>query len=241
MDNIRDKIAGIIETVMKYEHLTPDEVADQILAIKVVIKEGGTPCQHLDHAGDCSSIDDCEKTFEQCIPPNVTATIGDMIEGEKVREDGHLCRPSDTIAVQRFGPATSRDIADQILALPRGEGWYYTATERLHIRPIEYAEIISEEVPDGTQNEKRIYPISPDKLIETYVYRDDLGWNVSTINRDSSSMFRGQYAETIVWEFSKTTRKRGEIVYMDADLTDSIDTHIRICQLLYTKGICDVP
>ena len=38
-------------------------------------------------------------------------------------------------------------------------------------------------------------------LVKTYIYRDDGSFFVSTIDRDSSSMLGGRYAETLVFQW----------------------------------------
>ena len=82
----------------------------------------------------------------------------------------------------------------------------------------------------------------PDKtLIQTYVFfssetQEDKAFFVSTIDRTSSSMYAGRYAETIVWEWDSVERKRGDIVHMGEGMEGSIRTHFSICEKLYKDG-----
>lgn len=83
-------------------------------------------------------------------------------------------------------------------------------------------------------------------LIQTYVFfssetQEDKAFFVSTIDRESSSMYGGRYAETIVWEWDSTERKRGDIVHMGEGFQGSIRTHIKICEKLYEAGTMEEP
>jgi hypothetical protein len=78
-------------------------------------------------------------------------------------------------------------------------------------------------------------------LIQTYVFfssetQEDKAFFVSTIDRESSSMYGGRYAETIVWEWDNTTKVRGDIVHMGEGSQGSIRTHFNICEKLYKDG-----
>lgn len=78
-------------------------------------------------------------------------------------------------------------------------------------------------------------------LIQTYVFyssesQEDKAFFVSTIDRTSSSMYGGRYAETIVWEWNKSTKERGDIVHMGEGFKGSIRTHMKICEKLYEVG-----
>ena len=78
-------------------------------------------------------------------------------------------------------------------------------------------------------------------LIQTYVFysneqAEDKAFYVSTIDRTSSSMYGGRYAETIVWEWNSTTKQRGDIVHMGEGMEGSIRTHFNICEKLYKDG-----
>lgn len=79
-------------------------------------------------------------------------------------------------------------------------------------------------------------------LIQTYVFfssetQEDKAFYVSTIDRESSSMYGGRYAESIVWEWDSTDRKRGDIVHMGEGMEGSIRTHMSICEKLYEDGM----
>lgn len=78
-------------------------------------------------------------------------------------------------------------------------------------------------------------------LIQTYVFysnetQEDKAFYVSTIDRESSSMYGGRYAETIVWEWDNTTKKRGDLIHMGEGSQGSIRTHFNICEKLYKDG-----
>ena len=78
-------------------------------------------------------------------------------------------------------------------------------------------------------------------LIQTYVSfssetQEDKAFFVSTIDRQSSSMYGGRYAETIVWEWDSVDRKRGDIVYMDSGMQGYIRIHQIVCEELYKHG-----
>lgn len=78
-------------------------------------------------------------------------------------------------------------------------------------------------------------------LIQTYVFcsdehAEDKAFYVSTIDRTSSSMYGGRYAESIVWEWDSTTKQRGDIVHMGEGGEGSIRTHFSICEKLYKDG-----
>lgn len=78
-------------------------------------------------------------------------------------------------------------------------------------------------------------------LIQTYVFysneqAQDKAFYVSTIDRESSSMYGGRYAETIVWEWDSTTKKRGDLIHMGEGSQGSIRTHFNICEKLYKDG-----
>jgi len=78
-------------------------------------------------------------------------------------------------------------------------------------------------------------------LIQTYVFysneqAEDKAFFVSTIDRESSSMYGGRYAETIVWEWDKSARERGDIVHTGEGFQGSIRTHMYICEKLYKDG-----
>ena len=90
-------------------------------------------------------------------------------------------------------------------------------------------------------------------LIQTYVFYspeqshnpnivkpEDKAFYVSTIDRTSSSMYGGRYAETIVWEWDSTTKQRGDIIHMGEGGEGSIRTHFSICEKLYKDGTMQI-
>lgn len=86
------------------------------------------------------------------------------------------------------------------------------------------------------------YSEEPNKtLIQTYVFyssetQEDKAFYVSTIDRESSSMYGGRYAETIVWEWDSTERKCGGIVHMESGMQGSTRIHQHVCNEIYKYG-----
>lgn len=78
-------------------------------------------------------------------------------------------------------------------------------------------------------------------LIQSYVHHDGKCFFVSTIDRDSSAMAGGRFAETLVWEFDMATKARGNIVGQDGGARGSIAKHIAMCQRIFETGLCDEP
>ena len=77
-------------------------------------------------------------------------------------------------------------------------------------------------------------------LIQSYVHHKGKCFFVSTIDRDSSAAaYQGLYAETIVWEWNKETRERGEMIGQDEGGQGSIYEHARICRDLFKNGTLD--
>lgn len=79
-------------------------------------------------------------------------------------------------------------------------------------------------------------------IAQTYIYRaEGQCFFVSTINRESSAAlaYGATYAETMAWEFDRTTNTRGHLVAMDEAATDSIVGHIRVCEALHKHGSVD--
>lgn len=77
------------------------------------------------------------------------------------------------------------------------------------------------------------------KLAQTYVYKDDKVYFVSTIDRESSSIYGGRYAETMVWEVDpKTNAKLHDlgILYMDEAFEGSIRVHQGTVVKIYEHG-----
>ena len=74
------------------------------------------------------------------------------------------------------------------------------------------------------------------KIIQSYIWHDGKAFFVSTINRESSAMYGGTYAETMVWEWDEKTRERGKIVGQDEGSADSIYAHQRMCKRIHETG-----
>ena len=74
------------------------------------------------------------------------------------------------------------------------------------------------------------------QIMQSYVHHGDKVFFVSTINRESSSMFGGTYAETMVWEWDPETRERGAFVGQGEGSSDSIYTHQAFCKQLHETG-----
>jgi hypothetical protein len=79
------------------------------------------------------------------------------------------------------------------------------------------------------------------RVIQSYLYHDGKCFFVSTINRESSSMKGGTYAETMVWDCEPDTHVRGLCLWQGEAMTGSIRTHLAVCQRIADTGICDVP
>lgn len=78
-------------------------------------------------------------------------------------------------------------------------------------------------------------------LMQTYVFFskenvEDKAFFVSTIDRNSSSMYGGRYAETIVWEWNSATKERGDLIHMEEAFQGSIRKHNLVCEELYKHG-----
>lgn len=73
-------------------------------------------------------------------------------------------------------------------------------------------------------------------IIQSYVTHKGKTFFVSTINRESSSMLGGTYAETLVWELDEKTGERKQLVGQDEGATDSIFAHQRMCERIYETG-----
>lgn len=73
-------------------------------------------------------------------------------------------------------------------------------------------------------------------LIQTYVWHEVKGFFVSTIDRESSAMYAGVYAETMAWELDSEKRVRGALVGQDEAGQGSIARHLLMVQRLYETG-----
>lgn len=79
------------------------------------------------------------------------------------------------------------------------------------------------------------------RIMQSYLYRDGKCFFVSTINRESSSMLGGTYAETFVWDCEPNSHVRGAFLWQGEGGTDSIHTHLKVCQRIAATGSCDEP
>ncbi len=78
-------------------------------------------------------------------------------------------------------------------------------------------------------------------IIQSYVWHGEKCFFVSTIDRESSAMEGGTYAETMVWEFDFKERNRGDIVGQGEDATGSAREHYALCQRLIDSGSMELP
>ena len=78
-------------------------------------------------------------------------------------------------------------------------------------------------------------------LAQTYVWHSGEGFYVSTINRRSSAAlsYGRIYSETMVWEWNRETKKRGDIIGQDEHCEDSLFAHQRMVQRLFDTGKCE--
>lgn len=74
------------------------------------------------------------------------------------------------------------------------------------------------------------------RVAKSYVWHGDQCFFVSTIDRDSSSMMGGRYAETFVWEYDWDKADRGKMVGQADGLAGSVATHFRVCRALRDHG-----
>lgn len=75
-------------------------------------------------------------------------------------------------------------------------------------------------------------------MAHSHVYHNGKAFYVSTINRNSSAGYGGVYSETLVWEWNKETRQRGDLIGQDEHCKDSIFAHQRMVQRLFDTGSC---
>lgn len=78
-----------------------------------------------------------------------------------------------------------------------------------------------------------------ESLLKSYVFHGDKCFFVSTIDRQSSSMMGGRYAETMAWDFDWASNERGSIIGQDEAPEGSINGHIRVCRRLFETGRLD--
>ena len=74
------------------------------------------------------------------------------------------------------------------------------------------------------------------KLAQTYLYRPDGAWFVSTVNRCSSARwYDAEYAETLVWTLD-ANGKRDKLVWQGSDGRSQLTTHIDAVTKLHRTG-----
>ena len=73
------------------------------------------------------------------------------------------------------------------------------------------------------------------KLEQTYIYKDETAFFVSTINRVDSSFLGSLYAETMAWRIDPKTNERLEMVKQGEAGKDSLVEHDRIVKTLRLK------
>ncbi|NCC60006.1 MAG: hypothetical protein EOM12_03515 [Verrucomicrobiae bacterium] len=76
------------------------------------------------------------------------------------------------------------------------------------------------------------------KIIQSYVFKDNQAWFVSTIERNYDT-YEGSVRgpETMVWEWDPDTRKRGDSIVYQGE--DGIDGHLRVCRSLHEHGVAN--
>jgi len=76
------------------------------------------------------------------------------------------------------------------------------------------------------------------RVAEDFVEHEGKHFRVSTINRESSSMYGGRYAETFVFEWfpEREGKKQGAFVAQDAASEDSRAGHDRMCDAFKKFG-----
>jgi len=80
-------------------------------------------------------------------------------------------------------------------------------------------------------------------LAQSYVWHGGKGFYVSTINRQSSAAaaYGRIYSETLVWEWDRKTKERGNLIGQDEHLKDSLFAHQRMVQRLFDTGKSEEP
>jgi hypothetical protein len=80
------------------------------------------------------------------------------------------------------------------------------------------------------------------RVIKSYVWHLDECYFVSTIDRDSSSIHGGRFAETLVWPFDWDARERiGGSSHGEYASEGSIRGHLITCQNLRNTGCPETP
>jgi 2-polyprenyl-3-methyl-5-hydroxy-6-metoxy-1,4-benzoquinol methylase len=73
-------------------------------------------------------------------------------------------------------------------------------------------------------------------LAQTYVWHGEKCFFVSTINRRSSSLLSGIYAETLAWEWIQETKQCGRLIGQDEHCQNSIFAHQAMVKRLFDTG-----
>jgi hypothetical protein len=79
------------------------------------------------------------------------------------------------------------------------------------------------------------------KLMQSYLYREGKCFFIRTVNRESSSMMGGTYAETMVWECDEKTNVRGAFLWQGEAGKGSLHTHLAVCFRISKTGFCEEP
>lgn len=74
-------------------------------------------------------------------------------------------------------------------------------------------------------------------LVQTYVRHNDQFFFISTIDRDSSAMDGGRYAETLVWNYNLETRLAEALVGQFEGTEGTIAKHQQVVVGLFEQGI----
>lgn len=74
-------------------------------------------------------------------------------------------------------------------------------------------------------------------LAQTYVRHNEQFFLVSTIDRDSSAMDGGRYAETLVWNYNLETRLAETLVGQFEGTEGTIVKHQQVVVGLFEQGI----
>ncbi len=77
-----------------------------------------------------------------------------------------------------------------------------------------------------------------DGYIWTQIYHRESGkfFEVTTIDRNSSSPLDHVYSETLIWENDPVHDMKRTLLGQDEDLRGHVDTHLKWCKKLVEKG-----
>lgn len=78
--------------------------------------------------------------------------------------------------------------------------------------------------------------MNDERVIKTYVWHGRDCYFVSTIDRDSSSMMGGRFAETIAWAYDWEAKERGELLWSDLAYEGSITAHQKMVERIHRTG-----